>query len=523
MCSMDKKRITAAYVRVSLEELDKNGEYSVSIYNQLSVIREFAKRMGLVIDKEYIDDGYSGINYDRPGFEALKNDIEQGKISILITKDLSRLGREFLETIYYISEYFTKNNVRYLAINDNYDSADQNSDLREMVANIRSIINDKYVKDVSIKRKKTADLQTASGFFIGFTAPYGYKVVKKENKRTLEIDDEAATVVKRIFTSIASGKTRKEVADELNNEKILPPVIYMKMTLNKNKKYYCDWTDRIIYRILKNQTYLGNTVQRSSIKKDYKSTKRINIPVRDRTTIDHTHPPIISESLFKEANSRLKTLKRKEKNNYNGLFSGLVICGECGRVMTACRKEKNGKTVYYFQCTAVENRKRCINRTIYDTKLHDIICDAIKDKINNFVDNDEVICRAAKDLSQDKRTNGLIVSYQRNIELHNTNIHNLYMKRAAGEITLEEFLQQKNIEVELKTKEEQEMNILVSKQDDEVRKNELIEQYQEFTNNGLFTKEYIRKLIDKIVIYKDNTIQINYRFGIGKPVTIKLY
>ena len=140
--------------------LNKENDFSSSIYNQLGFIKSYAKSMGLSIDKEYIDDGYSGINFDRPGFEELKEDIEKGLIGVVITKDLSRLGRDFIETAYYISEYFARYNVRYIAINDRFDSDNPDDTNQEIMLSIRSLINDRYVKDASVKRKQVAEAKT---------------------------------------------------------------------------------------------------------------------------------------------------------------------------------------------------------------------------------------------------------------------------------------------------------------------------------------------------------------------------
>lgn len=521
---MEDNRLTVAYGRLSIEDLKKENDFSSSIYNQLGFIKSYAKSMGLSIDKEYIDDGYSGINFDRPGFEQLKDDIEKGLIGVVITKDLSRLGRDFIETAYYISEYFARHNVRYIAINDNYDSDNPDASDQEIMLSIRSLINDRYVKDASVKRKQVAEAKTEEGQFIGFIAPYGYKIKKIKDKRTLEIDEYAAGIVKRIFTEIASGKTREEVADGLNNDKVIPPVIYMKMTPNKNKKYYYDWSASVVYRILKNKTYTGRIVKRKSSKKDYHQKKREFIPLRDRETIDNCHPVIISDELFESANARLKTMKRKEKNNYSGLFSKLVICGECGRIMTACRvKKENGNIKYHFECTRVTDRKPCPNRTIADSKLRTIVSNTLEDIISNYVDEEDITTRATKDLLKNERPNLKISNLKDDIELHNTNIRNLYLQKTTGEISLDEFVEKKKTETFLKEQSEKLLKEVMESKNEEVRKEELLEKYNKFINDDEYINEITRDLIDKIVVYKDNTIKISFKFGLGEPKKIRLF
>lgn len=520
---MSNQKMTVAYGRLSEADLELVGKYSSSIYNQLSLIKDFAKRMDMTIDKEYIDDGYSGINFDRPAFEQLINDIEEDKIETVITKDMSRLGREFVDTSYYISEYFPKHNVRYIAINDEYDSDNPDNAQQDVIVGIRSIMNDRHVKDSSIKRKQIAYSKTSRGEFLGPIAPYGYKIVKKDEKRTLEIDDYASNIIKKIFTDIASGKTREEVAEELNKEKIVSPMKYKKMTPSKNKKYYYDWTDKIIYRILKNETYTGCLVVRKSEKKNYKQKKRTVIAIRDREIKEDTHPAIISKSLFDEANSRLKTNKRREKNNYDGTFSELVICGECGRTMTACRKNKNDKVVYYFDCTGTNNRKKCPNRTIYDSKLRDIVQDVIKELINNFVDDEYITNTVTKELVQKDRMNLKLYNIERDIERISNNIKDLYMKKTKGEISLEEFISLKNDYAQEKEQREQELKQNIEKNNSDIKKAKVMESYNQFINGDVILKDYIRDIIEKIVIYKDSTIKFIFKFGVGKTKTIKLY
>lgn len=518
--------LNVLYGRLSKEDLIKDKEFSSSIYNQIGFIKSYAKTMGIEINKEYIDDGYSGINFDRPAFESLRSDIENGLISVVITKDISRLGRNMAETVYYIAEYFPKYNVRYIAINDKYDSENSDYSNQDIMLYFKSLINDKYVKDASIKRKQVAETKTNEGQFIGFMAPYGYKIKKIDNKRTLEIDENAANIVKRIFSEISSGKSRNEVAEGLNNDGIITPVVYMNMTPSRNKKYYYDWTDKIIYRILKNKTYTGRIVKRKSIKKDYHQKKRDVIAIGDRETIENCHPAIISDELFELANKRLKTSKRKEKNDYNGLFNDLIVCGECSNKMTACRinrSDRKTKVQYYFQCNKVIDRKTCCNRSIADSKLKLIVKDTLKDIIDTYVCEEDITKRATKDLLKKERPNLKISNLQNDIELHNNNIRKLYLQKTTGEITLDEFIEKKETESLLKDQAEQLLREVIESKNVGARKKELLEKYNSFINNNEFMNECVRDLIDKITIFKDNTIEICFRFGLGKPKKIKLF
>lgn len=517
-------RLTVAYGRLSQEDINKLKEFSSSIYNQLAIIKSYTKEMGLYIDKEYIDDGYSGANFDRPAFEKLKDDIESGMVGTVITKDISRLGRNFIETAYYIGEYFPRNHVRYIAINDQFDSDSSDIYDQQIMMEIKSLINDWYVKDVSTKRRQVASAKTEMGQFIGVIAPYGYRIKKENGNRTLEIDEYSAGIVKRIFFEIASGKTRSEVAEGLNKDEIMPPIIYMNMTQSKKKKYYFEWSDKIVYRILKNKTYTGKIVKRKSFKKDYHQKKRDFIPIRDRETIDNCHSVIVTQELFDAANNRLKTMKRKEKKDYNGLFSNLVICGECGNIMTVCRrKRKNGILQYYFACTRVVDRCHCSNRTVSDSNLRLIVINILKDLIYSYIDKDEITTKSTKNLLKAERPNLKIGNLKEKIELHTINIRNLYLKKTTGEISLEEFIKKKEVESLQKEESEKLLKEVIESKNEELRKQELLEKYDQFINNDNLINYIIRNLIDKLIIYKDHTIQISFKFRIEKIKKIKLY
>ena len=259
-------KINCAYIRLS-EEDDEN-IYSESILNQIALIEEYAKKNQIEIHKKYIDDGFSGINFSRPAFEEMLKEMEKGNIETIVTKDFSRLGREYIETTYYITRYFPEHNIRYIAINENYDSNRNKNDVDEVMIGIKGIMNDRYIKETSKKIQEVKKQKTQQGYYMGFIAPYGYKKIKDNTgKITLIPDEKAKTIIQRIFEEIANGKTRNQVAQNLNKEKILSPMEYLKMTKSKNKIYYDKWSPGIIYRIIRNQIYIGNTYKRKSSKK----------------------------------------------------------------------------------------------------------------------------------------------------------------------------------------------------------------------------------------------------------------
>lgn len=499
-----------AYVRVSSEDLDSFQNNSVSIENQLNLIREYAISNDFIIDREYIDDGYSGINFLRPAFRELIADISDGKVKCIITKDISRLGREAIDTVYYVSEYFPRNNIRYIAINDHYDSFRADSLSSDIVLGIKSIINDRYVKDSSVKRELVARMKTSNREFIGPYAPYGYRIVKVNKRRTLEIDKYAADVVKRIFRSIASGMKRSEVADSLNYDKILPPMLYKRKSVSSSYEGY-KWTDKIIYRILRDRTYTGCLVERKSFKSSYRDKKRKGISIFDRELFYNVHPIIIDNILFNKANSKVKRLRRYNKIKYNGCFNNLVVCGECGKKMSVCKVEKDGGVIkYYFSC-----RRSCCNRIIYDNTLKRLVEKQLENIFDNYVDSKMVINNLYSKLISKKRIDKKILDLQKDIELSDRNIKDLYIKKVNGDIMMDEFIVGKDYELQLKDRKIKLLNSYFLERDNIYRRERIIDYYRDFINNFVLLKDYISDFIDNIVIYKDDTVQISFRFFVN--------
>lgn len=518
----------AIYVRLSYEEQNKNNnEHSKSIKNQLHILRKFAQINNLNVYKEYIDDGYSGMTFNRPAFEELLNDIDNKKISLVITKDFSRLGRNFIETVFYISEFFPKNNVRYISINDDYDSQNPNEFQNDIIIKIKTLMNAQTCKNASIKRKRTAEIQTEEGNFIGFIAPYGYNIVKKDNIRTLQIDPIAAKVIKRIFTEVAANKSISDLVDELNNENIPSPFIYQKMTVPKNKSFVLKWNNSTIYRILKNKTYIGCLVKRKSYKQNYMVRKRIFIPNKQREVIENHHEPIVSNKLFEEANNSLRVLAEKRNNLHQGKFNDLVICGVCGKTMktwlTEKQKKSGTKQSYVYACKRRTNGTICSNRTIYESKLENIVKHIVDDLINTYIDKNETVKEIIEDSNLKNKNNSKIKVIETEIKLHEANIKKLYIDKTNCNISLDSFLTYKSLEQEKIQKLKEELQNKITNNDYLKIKKELLNNYEDFIKGNVLLQDYIKNIIDKIIVYKDNTIEIRFKFNLIETKKICLY
>lgn len=513
-------KIVCSYIRLSEEDYKKDKEdMSASIMNQISYIENYAKSIGLVVGKNYIDDGYSGINYNRPAFEEMLEDISDNKINTIITKDLSRLGREYIETAYYITKFFPENDIRYIAINDNYDSDRKNTMYNDVIIGFKSVMNDRYIKDTSMKIKEIKRMKTKQGNYMGFIAPYGYIKENANDKITLKIDNVAAKIVERIFKEVANGISTKEVAKSLNEEKVLTPMQYMKMTKSRNKNYYDEWSDKIIYRIIRNHTYTGDNIIRKSVKPNYKQSKRTWVKIRDREIMESTHPEIITQELFKKANSNIKQIEKKENRikNYKGILNGIAFCGECGKQMSITgRTRESGNTHYHFYC--VNNKKKhnkCENnKRISDNILQEIVYKKLKEIIDNFVNEKKVMERTSENIMKKDNLKSKIKNIEMAIESHNNKIRNLYIQKTKDEISLEQFLKNKDIENNKKANLEKELEQLIKQKEIAIKREELEKKYSELITEENIYKFAFKDLIKKVILKKDRSIVIEFNFDI---------
>ncbi len=525
---MIQEKIVCSYIRLSEEDYKKDKEaMSKSITNQISYIENYAKNIGLIISKNYIDDGYTGINYNRPAFEEMLEDIKQNKISTIITKDFSRLGREYVETGFYILKFFPENNIRYIAINENYDSNSPDTMYNDIMIGFKSIMNDRYIKDASVKIKEIKRMKTQKGYYMGFIAPYGYIKEYSNDKITLKIDETASKIVKRIFEEIASGKTRKDVANRLNEEGILSPMQYLKMTKSRNKNYFDEWSDKIIYRIIRNRTYTGDNVIRKSIKPNYKQSKRNHIAIRDREIMEKTHPAIISQYLFDEANSKIKQIKRKENRikGYNGILNGLVICGECGEKMSITgRLRESGNIHYNFFCKNKGKKYNGCknNKKISDEILQKIVYNSLKDIIDHFANRKKILDKVYENISKKDELRNKIMSIESTNKSYNNKVRNLYIKKTKNEISLEEFLKLKELENKKRESLKKELEQLIEQRNITLKREELERKYSEMMTEENIYKYVFKDLIKEIVFNKDRSIDIRFNFEIMPNYKLQL-
>ena len=290
----------ALYLRLSQEDGERWGE-SQSISNQRIFLTQYCQANGFTVAECYIDDGYTGTNFNRPGFQRLLRDIERGKIKTVITKDLSRLGRDYIETGRYVECYFPEKGIRYIAVNDGVDTGKEESAGNDMSA-FKAVFNDFYARDVSRKVRSALTAKRRAGKFIGAWAPYGYQKDPKQPGKLVP-DPESAGVVRRIYRDFLKGESVRGIAEGLTEDKIPTPMEKRSGGLKAQRR----WNESTIRRILTCETYAGNLTQNQSKTISYKVKKRIPVPKKEWIVVSNTHEPLITKEEFQMAQQLFKT------------------------------------------------------------------------------------------------------------------------------------------------------------------------------------------------------------------------
>ena len=323
----NKENLAVMYLRLSKEDGERAESNSIS--NQREIINMYAGKNNINVAKEYVDDGYSGTSFDRPAFKEMMKDAYDKKFSIIIVKDLSRFGRDYIEAGKYIQRIFSELGIRFISVNDNYDSSSANINDTHLILPIKNFINDSYARDISNKVRSSQKVKREKGEFISAFAPYGYKK-SKENKNKLIIDENVEEVIRNIFDMKLKGYSSKAIADELNILGILTPKLY-----KENQGFKCNgfqtiksgnWSAKTVNRIIENEVYIGNTLQGKSFVLSYKNKKQLGKKKEEWIRVENTHEALISKETFVIANEMLK----RDLNNLKGrenidLFSGMLF------------------------------------------------------------------------------------------------------------------------------------------------------------------------------------------------------
>lgn len=512
-----------AYFRLSKEDGDK--AESDSIVNQKALVREFLKmHPEIQIYKEKVDDGYTGVNFERPAFQEMLEDIKSGRVNCVIVKDLSRFGRNYIEAGRYIEKIFPYLGVRFIAINDNIDTASEMSAADEMLIPFKNLINDAYCRDISVKVRSHLDIKRESGQYISPFAPYGYKK-SPENKNQLIVDEKAASVVRQIFKWKIEGMSGARIAAKLNEMGIPTPMEYKRMN---GENYQCEfrkkvdskWTANSIRRILCNEVYTGVLVQGKTFSPSYKVRKRVRKDEKDWVRCENCHEAIVSPEDFKLVKHFFAQDTRVAPDAQKlHLFSGIAKCGHCGGNMTRRTIPANGKKYVYLVCVENKNKKCGFYKAISLKEFEETILYIINMHIENVFELSKMLKLAqelpssgylSEKLQDNIMEKKLLMEKKRH---YSTEVYGDYKD---GVITEEEYRDLKSAfrrEIEILNEEicalKQQLEEYVENGSD---KAEWVNRFIECRGFQQLTREILLKLVDEIRVFDKDRIEVVFKY-----------
>ena len=351
------------YLRLSSDDDDDKAE-SNSITNQRNLINYYLSNLkDINVYKCYSDDGYTETDFNRPAFQEMMENIREKRINCVIVKDLSRVGRNYINVGYFIDDTIPRYNLRFISVNDNIDSYLNPESKDSLEVLFKNLMNESFAKDISKKIRTSFAISKRNGNFIGAIAPYGY-LKDSDDYHKLVIDKEAEKTVKKIFNLALCGKSRRQIADDLNNNHILTPSNYMKTFYNiKTPGLSSKWTPYMVDAILKNKTYIGYLIQGKVTKVSHKNHKVITVPENDWIVVPNHHEPIITEDIFNQVQNILYNRNSRVNNDGNMYkYTGYLKCGDCGS--TLHKQHRPNGDITFFYCGAYR-KKKFVQNIIY--------------------------------------------------------------------------------------------------------------------------------------------------------------
>jgi DNA invertase Pin-like site-specific DNA recombinase len=517
----NRNKITALYCRLSHED-ELAGE-SNSISNQKDILKKYADEHGFFNTQYYIDDGYSGVDFERPDFKRMIDDVDNGRIGVIITKDLSRLGRNHLHVGLYTEEYFPKNNVRYIAINDNVDTANPNSSGTDMAA-FYNIFNEFHVKETSKKIRATWRIKAQRGERVASRPAYGY-MKNPDNPKQIIPNPETAPVVKRIFQMCAEGMGPSYIARVLENDKIYTPTMYeFKRTgtrltgLNEELPY--SWSAQTITDMFENVIYLGHTLNLKTENISYKDHRKRIRPKDQQVMIENTHEAIVSQETWDIVHKLRDGKRRRTKSGYKSIFAGILFCADCKSKLYFVSGDSIKTEQFHFICGKYRKKGKdnCSIHSINEKVLYEIVLEEIRrvtefarERTDEFAEyiNKNSETQLKKELKDKQK---LLDKHKKRLTEVSTIFRKLYEDNALGRITDEQFQmlsqgyveEKKQLESDISTLE----TIVAEMKTKSGSSKTFIELAKRFTDIQELTPEILHTFISKIEIHekvKDET------------------
>jgi DNA invertase Pin-like site-specific DNA recombinase len=526
-----QNKITALYCRLSRDD-EFNGD-SMSIQTQKTMLLQYAKEMGIFRFEYYIDDGFTGTNFNRPDFQRMLADIEDSKIDTVIVKDLSRLGREYLQTGYYTEVYFPENDVRFIAINDNVDTENGENEF----APFKNIINEWYAKDCSRKVRSALKTKARNGEYTGSRPAYGYK--KSPDDIHKLVPDENAEVVKTMFDMALKGVSVFEISQYLKRQHIPTPRAYSDRLKNPSmvdaSKYPYEWSKTSVYQILSNPIYTGNLVASRFKVKSFKNKKVVTTPKNEWIVVENTHEALVSQSDFDLTQQRISVKQHRKPLNKDNIFRGLLFCGECNNRMVWSKSNRK-HSIGNYGCNLYKRfgGSECSYHYITIEDLKEIVLQSIQKNASLASEDFDKYVEHLVEVTTNANISDRLVYTRENeknlkrIDELDTLLQKLYEDNVFGKITDERYSAlSKSMENEQKQLKDRciELSTYLQRSNRETEKNSqfanLICKYTDITE---LTSELLNTLIEKIVIHeyldaengeKTKKVEIYYRF-VGK-------
>lgn len=514
-------RIDAYYLRLSLEDGDvAEGTIneSCSITSQRSCVMQFlGAHPELGGDfKEFSDDGYSGTNMERPGIQRLLRLVEQGLVRTIVVRDLSRFARNYLEAGHYLEFVFPAYGVRFISINDRYDSDDYGENPAGLDLAIRNLINEMYSKDISRKIKSAVDIKKRNGEFVYGTAPFGYK--KGAQKNTIVVDDEAAITVKRIFKLASEGTTITEIALVLNKDGVPTPSQHMAQYRSSKYKVYTDWTWNSVKNIIENRIYTGDTEPFKSHVVKIGSDRTKQIPRELREIIPETHEAIVSRELYYLAQTTIKSVSKKKSVSQNNPLTSRLICGCCGNTLGKGKaKNKNWLCSKARYNTVLD----CKSVRADEAEIKGIILRAIQQQCSLI----DFSIQEQKNLQKASRSEQAIVgdeirSLQRKLDKLQNTKRELLEAVMADRLTRDDYVAKKKALLSEEESITAKLTVFQKKFESFSASNTKMEQHQEAAKEirqyeGIteLTPEVMKALVKRVIVYPDKHIRIEWNFS----------
>jgi len=521
--------LVGIYTRRSFD--DNEDKESNTITNQKEMINSFiSKEKNMTIVDYYVDDGYTGTTFDRPGFQEMMKDISDGRINTIIVKDLSRLGRNSLEVGKYIEEIFPIYNIRIIAINDNVDSFKRPESINDLMVPIKNLINESYARDISKKVSSAYYTMASNGKYVAGTSPYGY-TFDENDKHHLVVDPDEVEIVRLIFNMALKGDGRVKITKYLNDHNIL-----CRKEIQRRKKYKLSldpleetikykWSTSTIGRMLTSEIYIGNLTQLKMKRESFKNHKVINVAKEDWVRFEKTHEPIITKADFDKIQGLIKVNAKRLSNTGErtySIYNGVLKCADCGRAMYKQEDKRGNRQLSNYFCNTYLyiSKTSCSSHKIKTEDLNDIVLESVQLQVKLVIELD----RSLKRLFFKNNRETVESEYKNNTRIAEIKINNLKNKKLQlyedwkfNNIDKDEFINQsKLIEEDIKLVEEK-LELITKTYRDNIkmikRNDYWINHYRRNKKIKKLTREVIKELIDVIYITADGNVDIRFKYS----------